>query len=195
MARPTTFDRDEVVARAMNLFWRKGYRATSTRDLVEHLGINQSSFYNTFDGGKRGLYLEALDRYRRAGLIALRRQLREKDSPLASIRYAFEEVAEEAIDRRDGCFMTNATVEEAPHDAATNKRAKESLAAMREAFAEATRRAQAAGEVGEERDARALGYYLTNAYNGIRVTAKADPEEAVVRGIVEETLRGLRCTG
>ncbi|MDH3970432.1 MAG: TetR/AcrR family transcriptional regulator, partial [Rhodospirillales bacterium] len=64
MARPKSFDREEVLERAMAVFWRKGYAATSVRDLVEATGLNPGSLYDTFDD-KHGLFLESVTLYRR----------------------------------------------------------------------------------------------------------------------------------
>ena len=48
----------------MALFWERGYNATSISDLVDHLGVNRQSLYDTF-GGKDHLFLAALERYRK----------------------------------------------------------------------------------------------------------------------------------
>lgn len=60
--RPRRFDTEAVIDGAMKLFWERGYRETSTRDLERALGLSQSSLYNAF-GSKRGLLLAAIDRY------------------------------------------------------------------------------------------------------------------------------------
>src|SRR6266404_4009435 len=62
MARTKEFDSDAVLEKALGLFWERGYEATSMADLVGHLGIARASIYATF-GGKRDLYLKALERY------------------------------------------------------------------------------------------------------------------------------------
>jgi TetR/AcrR family transcriptional repressor of nem operon len=191
MSRPPGFDREEKIEEAMELFWEQGYEATSVQDLVDHLGLNRSSLYNAF-GGKHDLFLAALDRYRERDRRRLRRRLREAPTALEGIRRAFAAVAERATESRCGCFTANVAVECAPHDPCTEERACESFREMRALFQEAVERAQEEGAVPRERDAEALGHYLTNAYNGIHLTAKTGPPAAVVRDIVEETLRGLR---
>lgn len=60
--RPLSFDRDEAVRRAMMLFWKHGYEATSLSDLTEALGVTPSSIYAAF-GDKKGLFLAAVDSY------------------------------------------------------------------------------------------------------------------------------------
>src|ERR1700749_3660752 len=60
--RPRAFDRDEALDRAMHLFWRRGYEATSVSDLTEAMGITPPSLYAAF-GDKKRLFLETVDRY------------------------------------------------------------------------------------------------------------------------------------
>ena len=63
MARPRQFDPDEVLDRSMREFWERGYRETSVDDLVNATGVRPGSLYDAFPGGKRRLFLDALDRY------------------------------------------------------------------------------------------------------------------------------------
>lgn len=190
MARPPTFDREAKIEEAMDLFWEQGYEATSVQDLVDHLCLNRSSLYNAF-GGKHDLYLEALDHYRQEGSRALQRHLHEAPTPLDGIRRAFESVAEQAAERQCGCFVANAAVECAPRDPETQQRACETFNTMRSLFRRAVEEAQDEGTIETDRDPKALGRYLTNAFYGIHLTAKTDPPPAVVEDIVDETLRGL----
>ncbi|WP_103020479.1 TetR/AcrR family transcriptional regulator [Salinibacter altiplanensis] len=192
MPRSPTFDRDAKIEQAMQLFWEKGYEATSVQDLVDHLELNRSSLYNAF-GGKHELYLEALDRYRQEDIEWLRGQLRGAPTAVDGIRQAFVAVAERATESCCGCFTTNAAVECAPRDGSTQERARESFKEMRSLFRAAVERAQEAGAIDASRDAKALGCHLTNAYNGIHLTAKTDPPNEVVQDIVEATLQGITC--
>ena len=191
MSRPPSFDRTEKVKEAMHLFREQGYEATSVQDLVDHLGLNRSSLYNAF-GGKHDLYLEALDYCRRAEREALSEHLHEAPTAMAGIRHAFEAVVEQVTSDPCGCLTTNATVECATSDPSTQERACQTLSAMQSLFRETVERAQEEGAIDPSRDAEALGHYLTNAYNGLYLTAKTCPSVNVLRDIVSETLRGLR---
>ena len=68
----------------MQLFWRKGYAATSVEDLVSALHLSRSSFYATF-GDKRSLFLEALKLYSERVISRTARTLSEAPSTLTRI--------------------------------------------------------------------------------------------------------------
>ena len=178
----------------MQLFWEQGYEATSVQDLVDHLELNRSSLYNAF-GGKHELFLEALDRYREQDVCVLRDRLQEAPTALDGIRRAFAAVGERATEKTCGCFTANVAVECGPRDAHAQKRACETFREMRTLFESAVERAQKEGDVPESRDPEALSRYLINAYNGIHLIAKTEPSQEMVRDVVEETIRGMQCSG
>ncbi len=62
MGRPRAFDRDEVLDRAMDVFWRHGYEGASLAELTAAMGVNPPSLYAAF-GSKEGLFRAVLDRY------------------------------------------------------------------------------------------------------------------------------------
>jgi AcrR family transcriptional regulator len=70
MARPKSFDVDEVVELALQVFLAKGYDGASISELTAAMGINPPSLYATF-GDKRGLFDRVMDRYagRRSPLL------------------------------------------------------------------------------------------------------------------------------
>lgn len=114
MGRPRTFDLDEAIDRATDVFWSRGYEATSISDLKGALGIETGSLYKAF-GSKHGLFLAALDRY----VAAAERSLAERLAPggraaVAALLRGTAEVACGAGHR--GCFAINTAVELAPHD-------------------------------------------------------------------------------
>ena len=62
MARPREFDEDEALDRALEVFWARGYDATSIEDLVTETGLGRASLYGAF-GDKAGLFRRVMDRY------------------------------------------------------------------------------------------------------------------------------------
>ena len=62
VGRPRTFDVDEALEKALEVFWSKGYDGASLSDLTEAMGINKPSLYAAF-GNKEQLFLKAIERY------------------------------------------------------------------------------------------------------------------------------------
>ena len=173
MARPLSFDPDAALDAAMRTFWQHGYAGASIQDLTESTGLSRSSLYNTW-GDKLGLYIAALDRYRRRdGAQAFLPLLRGGD-PLGRIRAVFDALVEDAATEPGrGCFMVGATAERAPDCNATRLRARDALGALAQSFEGAIREAQDRGEVSAEKDAEALGLGLASAVYGLRTLARA----------------------
>jgi TetR/AcrR family transcriptional repressor of nem operon len=185
MGRHKEFDREAVLDRAMEAFWAKGYEATSVQDLLDEMGINRGSFYDTF-GDKHSLFLAAIDRYYDNVLARTRAQLGAPGSPREAIVRAMRDVADCALGdaRRRGCFVTNSAVELAPHCAETAARVAGCYEATEDAFYDAIVRAQRAGEVPPERDARALARFITCGLQGLLVVSKVNPDPATHEDVV-----------
>ena len=85
LGRPKEFDRKEALESAMEVFWAKGFEGTSVCDLLDGMGINRGSMYDTF-GDKRALFLAAIDHYRQEVAGQLVEGLFAPGSPLENIR-------------------------------------------------------------------------------------------------------------
>ena len=185
MPRTKQFDPDEVLARAETLFSERGFADVSVQDLVDRLGLNRSSLYATW-GNKRGLYLAALDRYRRKAGGRLIADLATAPNAVEGIRRHLMRVVEEGTgEAPTDCLMTGATMEQAPLDAATFQRAESSREGMIDAFTQAVRRAQEAGDLPAEADARRLGRFLATTVYGLRAMARSRPSRAVLTDAVD----------
>ncbi|HEY4018971.1 MAG TPA: helix-turn-helix domain-containing protein, partial [Pseudonocardiaceae bacterium] len=112
MGRTKDFDPDTALDAAMDLFWRKGYEATSIQDLVEHLGVARASLYATF-GTKHDLYLRALDRYTENDTYSSLAWLAEPGPVLPALRAGLVAIAQDCVADVEGkgCLVTNTTVE------------------------------------------------------------------------------------
>lgn len=167
MARQKTFDEEALLERAMELFWRQGYEATSVRDLNEHLNIRSSSLYNTF-GGKRDLYLAALAAYRRVEYEETEARLTQGLPARETLARLFSDLADSLLadDSRRGSFTLNAAVELGARDAAVARQLEEHFADITRLLARFLGAAQARGELSDEHAPGELAsFLLLNLYS------------------------------
>jgi len=82
--RPRSFEEQEVITRATDLFWRQGYEATGLTQLLQHINMARQSLYNVF-GEKRGLYLKCLEYYSQMDLARLDQRLSTSQSSYDSL--------------------------------------------------------------------------------------------------------------
>ena len=112
MPKHELFDRDEVMKKAINLFWVKGYEATSLSDLTRELGIGKGSFYNSF-GSKRTLFDSCLEEYRAGGISAMEQLLNSESDPYVGIRKFLDFQTESLFldPLAKGCLIANTSAE------------------------------------------------------------------------------------
>lgn len=182
MPRVKEFDPDAALAAAMDLFWARGYEATSTADLVEHLGIGRASLYATF-GSKHELYLRALDRYGQLRDPVLMEITSRPGPALPAVREVVEKFVREAAgDQRErGCMVVNAATERAPHDPAVARQVEASWQTLELALTSALLRAKAQGELREDADAARIARLLLVVLQGLRVVGKGGWDERKIR--------------
>ncbi len=191
MGRPREFDREAVLDRALEVFWERGYEATSVQNLVDGMGINRGSLYDTF-GDKHTLFLAALDRYDQVWVTRVVDALAEPGPVRARVRGVFEEAScEAARAERRGCFATNSAVELAPRDSCVAERFAGTLTRVETAFRRALLEAQRGGEIAADSDAPALARVLTSGLLGVRVMARAGADPDPLRDAVRVTVATL----
>src|ERR1700751_63031 len=135
VGRPKQFDPDAAAEQAMEVFWRKGYAATTPQDLVDALGIGKGSLYNAF-GSKHELFELALRRYRDSQGAALLEMLEEPGPVKARLRKPLGVLAEMAVaaPKRRGCMAVNAAAELAGTDEPVTDLVRRMFDRMEEAF-------------------------------------------------------------
>ena len=192
MARTKDFDENEVLTKAIQLFWHKGYNGTSMQDLVEGLGISRSSLYDTYKD-KHTLYIKALDSYQSAGATQIQIIVNSSLSAKETIKKLMGFVADELLGdtQQKGCFLVNAEVEVAPHDADVNNLVCRNDQQMEEAFLQVITRGKENAEINDQQDSQALARFFFNAVKGMRVTAKSTTDKAVFDDIVKLTVSVL----
>jgi len=189
MARTKDFDEDDVLEKAVELFWRKGYNATSMQDLVDGLGISRSSLYDTF-GDKHTLYIKALEKYKASGSGQMCHIVSNAASAKEAIRKLLELAIGEASadEQRKGCFMVNAEVESAPHDEQVSQMICQNDQQVEDAFYAAIKKGQENAEISNTKDARALARFIMNTVKGIRVSAKSTTDKTFFEDIINVTM-------
>jgi TetR/AcrR family transcriptional repressor of nem operon len=192
MARTKDFDEHEVLTKAIQLFWHKGYNGTSMQDLVDALGISRSSLYDTYTD-KHTLFVKALEAYQIAGAAKINEIIDQGCSAKETVKKLLELVTSELIGdtQQKGCFMVNAEVEVAPHDQEVNNMVCKNDQEMEEAFYLVIKKGQERGEIKNNQDPRALARFIFNSVKGMRVTAKSAPDQSIFSDIIALTVSAL----
>ncbi|MFE6869777.1 TetR/AcrR family transcriptional regulator [Kitasatospora sp. NPDC057692] len=191
MGRPRSFEPDVVVARAMEVFWTKGYADTSPADLAEATGVAKGSLYHSF-GSKRELFGKALDLYGRTGTASTEEFLARPGTAKERIRAHFVLLVDADLDGpvRRGCLAQNTVEELGGRDEEAARAVHRIEERMIELFAARIEQGQRAGDVDPGVDARAQALLLQATVSGLRVMAKTFDRPVLLR-IIDTALAGL----
>lgn len=192
MPRSKEFEPVRATERAMEVFWRQGYHATSLDDLVTELGVQRYGIYSTFKS-KQGLFLAALEHYLTTVVGALLSELERPDAGLAAIQTYFTRMVSIARTPAGlrGCLMCNTAVELAPHDAAVSERVYDFLRRLEAAFGGALANAQARGELTQVVTPTDAARYLTGVVLGLNVYVKTPVERDAINTYVRVALSAI----
>lgn len=191
MGRPYEFDREQTLSKAMEVFWEKGYKATSIQDLVDHMGIKRGSIYNTF-GDKHSLFIAAVDYYAEEITSKMIQVLEEDGSPIENIRLFFETIVNTPSDRKTrGCLISNTVVELAPHDKKVADTVRTVLERIQNAFHNCLERAVEIGELPKDTNTKVLSQFLATSTHGLIVTGKSALNPKEVKDVVDVILSTL----
>ena len=145
MARLRAFEEAEVLQKALDMFWHRGYGITSVDDLVAGAGLNRASLYATF-GDKHQLFIRALGHYQQQSCQTLTALLANASAgPPAQLHQILELTL--ADDQQKGCFMVNTTAELAPHDAEAQALVRQNQQFMENLLTTLLQRGQDCGEM------------------------------------------------
>lgn len=192
MARPRKFQAEAAVARAMEVFWEKGYAGASPQELGERMGLGRGSLYNAFES-KQGLFECVLRHYHEHEAPRLLALLSRPGSIKERLRALFVAIIEldVADPDRKGCLAINTAVELASRDTAAARLAARMFEQTEEAFLALLEEGQRTGELDASLDARALSGFLLNNLTGLRVLAKTAQDAAHLTPIVDVVLRSF----
>ncbi len=191
MARVKNFDKEEILKKATELFWKKGFHGTSVQDLVEHTGISRSSLYDTY-GDKYKLFIETLKDYQKNTQRSLA-ELPQQKSFKDFIQLFLDSRVSISLNDKDhkGCFLANCSVELAPHDEMVCDITFENMDAFVNRFAPLFEKAMSDGEINDTKNAKALARYLFNTVTGLLVIGKTTQDPVILNDIVTTSMKAI----
>ncbi|MGN7410337.1 TetR/AcrR family transcriptional regulator [Sporosarcina sp. SAFN-010] len=191
MARSKEFNENEVLQKAMELFWKQGYEKTSMQDLVEYMGIHRRSIYDTF-GDKHSLFLKTLQRYDNQIEAKITTHVNTQESPCKAIRQLFMLAILRDELEPVGCLAVNSAVELSLHDFEVRELVSNSFSKTEQLLYALVQKGQKTGEVSSQFEAKKLSDLLHNSLVGLRVLAKTTNDKKKLEGIIDMTLSMLK---
>jgi TetR/AcrR family transcriptional repressor of nem operon len=177
MPKTKQFDEIEVLKKAKEVFWLKGYNGTSMDDLVQATGLSRSSIYDTF-GDKHGLFLKSLNQYCCSQQGSLEQQCSKTESPKKRIRSIFDSTIKDIlIDKsRKGCLLINVSMELSAVDKDVAAVSLANMEGMEQIFSTLVKEGQTKGEISKKFTPKALARHLFSSLMGLRVSGVYRPD-------------------
>ena len=190
MPRRSEFDPATALENAMKQFWLRGYCDTSLDDLVNATGVSRYGLYGTF-GGKKELFLKALDNYRDGLVTRQLGGLEVENASWSDIEAYFDRLLAlaQTPEGQAGCFMCNTAVELAPHDAEVAGKVEAHLWRFRRAFRRALGNAQRAGDLPRGVDTDEYADVLVGVAQGIFALSRSSENLPIIRNLVKGALK------
>ena len=187
MARHASYDREDVLAKAQALFWRKGYHATSLKDLEAALDMRPGSIYAAF-GSKEALFGETLKGYGRQTLAQFQKVQKAAASPLAGLANhvrAFACIDPDTAPSR-ACMLVKTLLEMPDDDPVLRRQTEELMQKMEAEFAAAFHAAQIQGELPDSASPEHLASRLQAAIFGLRAYAQRSDSQGRITQMAED---------
>ncbi len=185
MPRKKLFDKEKILQKAMLLFWEKGYHNTSMQDLVDRLGINRASLYDTY-GGKEKIFISALEEYLRNGREKMEQTIETNPGVEKTFKLLFESIIENDYNdpSHKGCLVANSTTELSTSYPEINTIITKHNKFIEDSLYKILLQGVQSGEIDENKDLKSVARLMYMVVTGLRVLGKTKPEK-------EETLAAV----
>ncbi|MCJ8298198.1 MAG: TetR/AcrR family transcriptional regulator [Pseudomonadales bacterium] len=182
-----SFDEQNAIEKAMEVFWEKGYEATSIADLIASTGINRGSLYNAF-GGKRQLFTQSLLKYDLETRKAFLAELEALDNPVLAFKTLFNTLVQQAQNdaQPKGCFLVNTSIDIAFHDQETKNIVTRGFTEFEAFFRRGIEVSKARAEMPATLDAAATAKTLLSLVVAIRVLGRGIFDESSLQVIADQ---------
>lgn len=193
MSKQAKFDRDDVIEKAKNLYWEKGYHATSMRNLQDVVDMRPGSIYAAF-GSKDNLFKEALNRYAEEGADQLACSMAQEISVLGGLKHFIRSAA--IYNKKSvpsGMCMIVKTVAELTQNDSPDLLADATniLEGVEISFTQLFQQAIDRGEINAKKDPVKLARYLQVQLIGLRTYAQVTNNMATVESFIDDVFEGL----
>jgi AcrR family transcriptional regulator len=188
--RPRSFDREEALKRALMVFWKHGYDASSIALLRKAMGIAAPSLYAAF-GDKRALFDEALDYYSKTYGAFILRVLGEDTDARTTVERLLGEAAAmfASADHPPGCLVITAATNCAPQSAAVQRRLRSFRSLTVRALETKMASAKLRGALPPDVDVHALALFYASTLQGMSAQARDGANRDELEAIAGAALR------
>ncbi len=173
MSRSKAYIDEVVLERAMHVFWKNGYEATSVRLLEKEMGINQFSIYSSFEN-KKNLFIQSIRKYREYVKQYRFHVLLQENSGLAELEsFLFGAVITKMSDSEmKGCLVVNTAGEIGNKDADILSEVNQYYDFIRDMLKKVLINAIAKNEIPENTNAEQQANFFLGVMQGISVASK-----------------------
>ncbi|KZN13617.1 MULTISPECIES: TetR/AcrR family transcriptional regulator [Marinomonas] len=187
MSKKPRFDRQQVIEKATNLYWGKGYHATSMRHLQDAIDMRPGSIYAEF-GSKDGVFKAAIEYYVQVSLDQLEQLRAQSDSPLNTLQRFVRLVVIESRQNAPSsmCLLAKTVAELTEEQGELFEQAKAALKRVEDAFAKLMTEAQQHNEISKQKDPQQLARLLQIQITGLRVYAKTCDDIEILEAMIED---------
>jgi len=185
--RPRAYDPEQALRQAIEVFWKKGFAATSLDDIAAATGMNRPSLYAAF-GNKHALYLQALTHYQQRSAAEMR-EIFARNDPLRVTLMGIYDAALTLFfsgGRGRGCFSIGTATTEAADDPEVRAMLAESTRRVDAAFEHRIRAAQQAGDISAHIDPAALAGLASATLHTLAIRARAGVPRTELRRLAEK---------
>lgn len=191
--RKKKFDENTVLEKAVNLFWRKGYNATTAQDMVNELGISRSSLYDTYID-KRTIFIKSLKQYEEITTDILVDMLEKAKNPERAVKKIFQDTIQQSLadDLSKGCLMVNTTVELMNSDKEIADIVHNNNQRVEAALTRIIEKGQEKGSFSKRETAVAFAHFIFGTMRTLRLVARSGADKKTMEDIANVSLSALK---
>ncbi|MEO0895780.1 MAG: TetR/AcrR family transcriptional regulator [Bacteroidota bacterium] len=194
MPRTKNYHEDDVLRKALNLFWTKGFHASSMAELVACMGISRASMYTSFPNGKEEIFQRAFEMYQEENS----RKVRALFASSPSVKDAFYDMLKGGImedvmaEQVKGCLLINTATELIPGDDHIQQMVRKNAENSKALFVEQLQRGVESGELSPELNVKDVADYIFTFYGGLRVMSKINPDKKSLLATLDQGMAILQ---